>query len=160
MRCLERERTERFQSAQELERALTRYVINQTERSEEMELATWIRGLFPEEAIRTEGSVARHMPSAGHERAAAVGPGSPGLAEGGAVVHRGTSLPQPPVFLPTANSGATRESDRGYSGAFRATRLGGIPDAAANARLVDAQTLGGGNNRGGHCPDSSGPVFP
>jgi serine/threonine protein kinase len=108
MRCLERERTERFQSALELERALNRYVIHQTERSEEMELATWIRGLFPEEAIRTEGSVARHVPSAGHERAAAVGPGSLGLAEGGAVVHQSTSLPQPPVFLPTANSGATR----------------------------------------------------
>jgi serine/threonine protein kinase len=108
MRCLERERTERFQSAQELERALTRYVINQTERPEEMELATWIRGLFPEEAIRTEGSVARHVPSAGDERAAAVGPGSLGLAEGGAVVHRSTSLPQPPVFLPTADTGTTR----------------------------------------------------
>jgi serine/threonine protein kinase len=108
MRCLERERTERFQSAQELERALNRYVINQTERSEEMEVATWIRGLFPDEAIRTEGSVARHVPSVGHERAAAVGPGSLGLAEGGAVVHRSTSLPQPPVFLPAANSGASR----------------------------------------------------
>jgi eukaryotic-like serine/threonine-protein kinase len=104
MRCLERERTDRFQAAQELERALNRYVINRTDRSEEMELATWIRGLFPEEATRTEATVARHIPSAGQERAAAAGVSS-GLGEVGAIASRGSSLPPPPVLLAPAESG-------------------------------------------------------
>ncbi len=59
MRCLERERTARFQSAQELERALNRYVIAYAERSEEIEVATWIRDLFPAEAARTEATITR-----------------------------------------------------------------------------------------------------
>ncbi len=121
MRCLERERSDRFQSAQELERALSRYVINQTERSEEMELATWIRGLFPEEATRTEGSIARHIPSVGQDRAVAA-TGLAGGAEVRGVASRGTSYPPPPIFLAPAETG-THSSPTGATPVLSAQRV-------------------------------------
>jgi serine/threonine protein kinase len=113
MRCLERDRAARFQSAQELERALNRYVIGYAERSEEIEVATWIRDLFPAEAARTEATVSQHTPAPGRVEGMAAAE----VSGAGAMmrVAAGTgSMPAPLLLTPepeamarTSPSGAT-----------------------------------------------------
>lgn len=113
MRCLERERTARFQSAQELERALNRYVIGYAERSEEIEVATWIRDLFPAEAARTEGTVSRHAPGAGSVEGLAAAPVSQTSEMMGIAASMGSMppplllTPEPEAMARTSPSGAT-----------------------------------------------------
>jgi eukaryotic-like serine/threonine-protein kinase len=114
MRCLERERTARFQSAQELERALNRYVIGYAERSEEIEVATWIRDLFPAEAARTEATVTQRAPAVGRgeDRAAAAAavstPGQLGeIAAIGSMPPGLLLLSQPELTARASPSGAT-----------------------------------------------------
>jgi eukaryotic-like serine/threonine-protein kinase len=54
MRCLERARDARFQSAQELERALNRYLNTLVEHPEDADVRTWMYAVFPTEAGRIE----------------------------------------------------------------------------------------------------------
>jgi serine/threonine protein kinase len=56
MRCLERDRAARFQSAQELERALGRYINGSGAQAEDTDIGAWMRELFPIEAARTENT--------------------------------------------------------------------------------------------------------
>jgi serine/threonine protein kinase len=113
MRCLERERAARFQSAQELERALNRYVIGYAERSEEIELATWIRDLFPAEAARTEATVTQRTPAVGRgeDLAAAAAVPTPGqmaeIAAIGSMPPGLLLLSHPEATARTSPSGAT-----------------------------------------------------
>jgi serine/threonine protein kinase len=108
MRCLERDRAARFQSAQELERALNRYIIGYAERSEEIEVATWIRELFPAEAARTEATVSHPTPA---PMAAAGLSGSGALmgvaAATGSMPAPLLLTPEPEAMARTSPSGAT-----------------------------------------------------
>jgi serine/threonine protein kinase len=56
MHCLERDRKDRFQNAQELERAINRYLNTATAQPEDTDLGAWMRELFPIEAARTENT--------------------------------------------------------------------------------------------------------
>jgi serine/threonine protein kinase len=62
MRCLERDRNNRFQNAQELERALGRYLNNAAVQPEDTDVGAWMRELFPIEAARTENTEFRPVP--------------------------------------------------------------------------------------------------
>jgi eukaryotic-like serine/threonine-protein kinase len=53
MHCLEREKSARFQTAQELERALSRYLAT---RAEETDVGAWMHEVFPIESARTEST--------------------------------------------------------------------------------------------------------
>jgi serine/threonine protein kinase len=63
MRCLERDRSNRFQNAQELERALGRYLNTAAVQPEDTDVGTWMRELFPIEAARTENTEFRPAPA-------------------------------------------------------------------------------------------------
>ncbi len=53
MHCLEREKGARFQTAQELERALSRYLATA---AEETDVSAWMHAVFPIESARTEST--------------------------------------------------------------------------------------------------------
>jgi eukaryotic-like serine/threonine-protein kinase len=63
MRCLERDRKDRFQNAQELERAINRYLNTATAQPEDTDIGAWMRELFPIEAARTENTEFRPAPA-------------------------------------------------------------------------------------------------
>ncbi len=63
MRCLERDRSNRFQNAQELERALGRYLNTAAVQPEDADVGAWMRELFPIEAARTENTEFRPAPA-------------------------------------------------------------------------------------------------
>lgn len=81
MRCLERERAARFQTAQELERALARYLSTAAPGREETDVGAWMHQVFPIESSQTESTEFRQniaspqagvaMPSPGPGSAAA-----------------------------------------------------------------------------------------
>ncbi len=56
MRCLERERGARFQTAQELERALARYLSAAAPGREETDVGAWMHQVFPIESSQTEST--------------------------------------------------------------------------------------------------------
>ena len=56
MRCLERERGARFQTAQELERALARYLSAAAPGREETDVGAWMHQVFPIESAQTEST--------------------------------------------------------------------------------------------------------
>jgi eukaryotic-like serine/threonine-protein kinase len=62
MQCLERDRKDRFQNAQELERAINRYLNTATAQPEDTDVGAWMRELFPIEAARTENTEFRPVP--------------------------------------------------------------------------------------------------
>ena len=90
MHCLEREKSARFQTAQELERALSRYLAN---KAEETDVSAWMHQVFPIEAARTESTEFRQerVPIRLEDGvSAAQVPG------GGATLARGASGSTPP----------------------------------------------------------------
>ena len=124
MRCLERERAARFQSAQELERALNRYVIGYAERSEEIEVATWIHDLFPAEASRTEGTVSQHTPAPGRiEGLAAASNSGAGAMVGGVTARSGSSSMPAPLLLTPEPEAMARTSPSGATPVLSAQRV-------------------------------------
>jgi eukaryotic-like serine/threonine-protein kinase len=62
MHCLERDRKDRFQTAQDLERAINRYLNTATAQPEDSDIGAWMRELFPIEAARTENTEFRPAP--------------------------------------------------------------------------------------------------
>jgi len=76
MRSLDRDRTARFQSALELERALSRFLGT----SEDTDLGAWMRELFPIEASRTENTGYERVPTPGRlDVPTSTVPPSPGM---------------------------------------------------------------------------------
>jgi eukaryotic-like serine/threonine-protein kinase len=65
MRCLERDRAARFQSAHELERSLSSYLTGAVKRSEDTDVGAWMRQVFPIESARTEGTEFKSRPISG-----------------------------------------------------------------------------------------------
>ncbi len=63
MRCLERERGARFQTAQELERALARYLSAAAPGREETDVSAWMHQVFPIESSQTESTEFRQNPA-------------------------------------------------------------------------------------------------
>jgi len=62
LRALERDVSRRYQSAQELERALAHVVLRTARSPDDTDVGAWMRELFPIEAKRAEPSVSRSMP--------------------------------------------------------------------------------------------------
>ena len=62
LRALERDPSRRYQSAQELERALAHIVLRTARSPDDTDVGAWMRELFPIEAKRAEPSVSRSVP--------------------------------------------------------------------------------------------------
>jgi len=62
LRALERDPSRRYQSAQELERALAHIVLRTARSPDDTDVGAWMRELFPIEAKRAEPSVSRSIP--------------------------------------------------------------------------------------------------
>jgi serine/threonine protein kinase len=62
LRALERDLARRYQSAQELERALAHVVLRTARSPDDTDVGAWMRELFPIEAKRAEPSVSRSVP--------------------------------------------------------------------------------------------------
>ena len=65
MQCLERERTARFQSAQELERSLSSYLNAAVKRPEDTDVGAWMREIFSLESARSEDTEFKSLPIPG-----------------------------------------------------------------------------------------------
>jgi serine/threonine-protein kinase len=63
LRALERDLSRRYQSAQELERALAHVVLRTARSPDDTDLGAWMQELFPIEAKRAEPSVSRSAPA-------------------------------------------------------------------------------------------------
>ena len=62
LRALERDLSRRYQSAQEMERALAHVVLRTARSPDDTDVGAWMRELFPIEAKRAEPSVSRSVP--------------------------------------------------------------------------------------------------
>jgi len=100
MRCLERERGARFQTAQELERALARYLSAAAPGREETDVGAWMHQVFPKEASQTESTEFRQSVVPTSPDGGAQPPSSPGGAAAVQAVSR--SAPPPGVLEPTS----------------------------------------------------------
>jgi eukaryotic-like serine/threonine-protein kinase len=104
MRCLERDRARRFQSAQELERALSRYLSASGASPEDTDVGAWMRELFPIEAARTENTDLQPAPIPGRLTGATAAAGPEGEGR-----PTSTTRPLPSNLLMGAVRGQTLE---------------------------------------------------
>ena len=84
LRALERDLSRRYQSAQEMERALAHVVLRTARSPDDTDVGAWMRELFPIEAKRAEPSVSRSVPAPAASRRPTPGPmaaASAGIAE-------------------------------------------------------------------------------
>jgi tRNA A-37 threonylcarbamoyl transferase component Bud32 len=137
MRCLERERSARYQSSQELERALNRFVIDYAERSEEIELAAWMRSLFPAEAARTERTVVRHTPVPGQLEGIVAAVGAPGGMGEMAGVASSSPYVRP---IPLRSESGARTSPSGATPILPAQRVWEESPTRRTARVLQTRT--------------------
>jgi serine/threonine protein kinase len=137
MRCLERERSARYQSAQELERALNRFVIDYAERSEEIELAAWMRSLFPAEAARTERTVVRHTPVPGQLEGIVAAVGAPGGVGEMAGIASSSPYVRP---IPLHSDSGARTSPSGATPILPVQRVWEESPTRRTARVLQTRT--------------------
>jgi eukaryotic-like serine/threonine-protein kinase len=110
LKCLEREKDARFQTAQELERALSRYLATT---AEETDVGAWMHSVFPIEAGRTESTEFREDRAPIRLEGGVTGTGLEGTAA------RVSSANVPPAGLlagGTRGQGWQREAAAGWDG--------------------------------------------
>jgi serine/threonine protein kinase len=107
MHCLEREKSARFQTAQELERALSKYLATRTE---DTDVSAWMHQVFPIEASRTESTEFRQERVPIRLEDAVSGADVPG---GGATAARVSGTRAPPGFLGTGGGGPSPNEQAG-----------------------------------------------
>jgi serine/threonine protein kinase len=104
LKALERDLSRRYQSAQEMERALAHVVLRTARSPDDTDVGAWMQELFPIEAKRAEPSVSRSVPPPGAARRPTPGPraaAAEGIAE--QVAHLEPELP-PDAFAVTGSS--------------------------------------------------------
>ncbi len=97
MRALSRDPAGRFQTAQELERALSQVVMSQARRPEETDVSLYLAQLYEEELARGEPSQTEPSPSSAPELSATAPPREPT-----AVMRRAGSAPEPSAPTPSS----------------------------------------------------------
>lgn len=130
MHCLERDRTARFQNAQELERAINRYLNTASVQPEDTDVGAWMRELFPIEAARTENTDFRPAPSVAGRLAGDTLASAPGVAARG-LSGSGTMPPDllsqdAQAISPTVGSGRFRQNSA-YTPVASAAEVSGEP---------------------------------
>jgi serine/threonine-protein kinase len=114
LRALERDLGKRFQSAQELERALAHVVLRTARTPDDTDVGAWMRELFPNEAQRAEPSVSRSVPRPATPRRPTPAPLA-AAAEGVAEQVAGLEPEVPPEAFALTPSGRTVRSGKATS---------------------------------------------
>ncbi len=150
LRALDRDLSRRFQSAQELERALAHFVLRNARSPDDTDVGDWMRQLFPIEAKRAEPSVSRAVPRPGASRK--VTPGAVAAAAEGVAEQLAALEPEmpPDALEPSASSRTVRSANtlREGSGKTPVTRTpvtqppAAAPPAPQAGRLAALSTQG------------------